>query len=153
MVWVRACATVSLIRLYVLDLGRSLGRVVWMADSNVILYVCDKPHALGIRFILSIAGYSVLVATSGSALKQLRRYPVALLLVDQALVTADAKLPQEMKRLKPDVPIAVLVGSLSGSPLRSSMADLLVAKETEPSQFLAAVTKALTRGSRVALEA
>src|SRR5579863_4660615 len=121
------CATISVISLYVLDLGRSLGKVVWMADTIVILYVCDKPQTLGIRFILSIAGYSVLVASNGSsALEQLRRHPIALVLADQSLVANDSALAPEMKRVKPEVPIAVVVPSLNGNPGRSSATDILV---------------------------
>ncbi len=132
----RACATISVIRLYVLDLGRSLGKVVWMADAIVILYVCDKPQTLGIRFILSIAGYSVLIATnSSSALEQLRRHPIALVLADQSLVANDSALAPEIKRLKPEVPIAVVVPSLNGDRPQSSVADVLVAKKQIPRNF------------------
>lgn len=125
-----------------------------MADTIEILYVCDQPQALGIRFILSIAGYSVLMATnSGSALEQLRRHPIALVLADQSLVASDSALAPEMKRLKPDVPLAVLVSSLNGNAPRSRMADIVVAKETEPQELLALVAKALTKGASVALKA
>lgn len=117
-----------------------------MADTIVILYVSDKPQTLGIRFILSIAGYSVLIATNGSsALEQLRRLPIALILADQSLVANDPALSQEMKRAKPEVPIAVVVPSLNGDRPRSNMADVLVAKEADPAELLATVAKALTR--------
>ena len=150
----RAGATISVIRPYALDLGRSLGKVVWMADTIVVLYVCDKPQTLGIRFILSIAGYSVLVATnSSSALEQLRRHPIALVLADQSLVASDSALAPEMKRVKPEVPIAVVVPSLNGDRPRSNTADVLVAKETDPAELLAVVATALARGANVALEA
>jgi CheY-like chemotaxis protein len=125
-----------------------------MAEPIVILYVCDEPRSLGIRFILSIAGYSVLTATNGSsALKHLRRYPIALILADQSLVANDTALAPQMKRLKPEVPLAVVVPELNGNGSRSTMADVLVAKEADPSEFLAAVAKALTKNSNVALEA
>lgn len=125
-----------------------------MAEPIVILHVCDEPQSLGIRFILSIAGYSVLVATNrDSALDQLRRHPIALVLADQALVTSDSRLAAEMKRLKPEVPMAVVVPSLSRNDPRSCMADVVVGKEAEPSDLLAAVAKALGNGSQVALEA
>lgn len=124
-----------------------------MADTIVVLYVCDKPQTLGIRFILSIAGYSVLIATnSNSALEQLRRHPIALVLADQSLVASDSALAAEMKRLKPEVPIAVVVPALNGAP-RSNLADVLVAKETDPQELLATVAKALTRDSNFVLEA
>lgn len=143
-----------LITLYVLDLSRSLGKVVWMADTIVILYVCDKPQTLGIRFILSIAGYSVLIATnSSSALEQLRRHPIALVLADQSLVASDTALAPEIKRVKPEVPIAVVVPSLNGNPPRRNTADVLVAKETDPAELLATVAKALTKDANCALEA
>lgn len=125
-----------------------------MADTIVILYVCDKPQGLGIRFILSIAGYSVLVATNrSSALEQLRRHPIALVLADQSLVANDSTLAAEMKRLKPEVPIAVVVPSLGGNAPRSSMADVLVAKEADPPEFLAAIAKVLPDKATLALEA
>lgn len=125
-----------------------------MADTIVILYVCDQPQTLGIRFILSIAGYSVLIATSsGSALKQLRQQPVALVLADQSLVATDCALAPEMKRLKPEVPIAVVVSSRDGNCLGSSITDVLVAKEAEPAEFLAAISKMLANKSTLALEA
>lgn len=125
-----------------------------MADTIVILYVCERPQTLGIRFILSIAGYSVLIATnSSSALEQLRRHQVSLVLADQSLVANDSVLPTEMKRLKPEVPIAVLVPSPNDSLECGGMADVLVAKEAEPTEFLAAISKALADKSRFALEA
>ena len=125
-----------------------------MADTIVILYVCDKPQTLGIRFILSVAGYSVLIATnSSSALEQLRRHPIALVLADQALVVNDSALAPEMKRVKPEVPIAVVVPSLNGDRPRSDMADVLVARETDPAELLATVAKALTRDASRVLEA
>jgi DNA-binding response OmpR family regulator len=125
-----------------------------MAEPIVILHVCDEPQNLGIRFVLSIAGYCVLVATNrDSALDHLRRHPIALILADHALVTSDSRLAAEMKRVKPEVPIAVVVPSLNGNDPRSSMADVVVVKEAEPSELLAAVAKALGSGSQVALEA
>jgi CheY-like chemotaxis protein len=125
-----------------------------MEDPIVILHVCDEPQRLGIRFILSIAGYSVLLATNSSAaLKQLSSCPVALVLVDQSFLTSDAMLPREMKQLKPNVPIAVVVPSLSRTPLRSSLGDLLLAKEVDPPELLATVAKALTRDSNCVLQA
>jgi DNA-binding NarL/FixJ family response regulator len=125
-----------------------------MAEPIVILHVCDEPQSLGIRFVLSIAGYCVLVATNrDSALDQLRRHPIALVLADHALVTSDARLAPEIKRVKPEVRMAVVVPSLSGNDPGSSMADVLVGKEAEPSELLAAVAKALGSGTQVALEA
>ncbi len=125
-----------------------------MADSILILYVCAEPQSLGIRFILSIAGYAVLTATNGtSALKQLSRYPIALVLADQSLVAADATLPDEMKRLKPEVPIALVVPSCNGNGSRSGRWGFVVAKDTNPAELLATVAKALTRDSNFAVEA
>jgi CheY-like chemotaxis protein len=125
-----------------------------MADTIVILYVCDQPRTLGIRFILSIAGYSVLIATNrNSALEQLRRHPISLVLADQSIVANDSALAAKMKSLKPEVPIAIVVTSLSGNATGNGTADVLVAKETEPTEFLATISKALADKSTLALEA
>jgi CheY-like chemotaxis protein len=118
-----------------------------MADSILILYLCNEQQNLGIRFILSIAGYYVLTASTGNlALEILRRYPIDLILADESLTgQTGAELAQKMKRLKPEIPIALLVPSLNAKHLRSSEADMLLAREMDPPKFLAAVAQAVSR--------
>ena len=122
-------------------------RVVWMANPAVILYVCNEKQSLGIRFILAIAGYSVLVADNGhSAAESLRRYPVSLILADHSIPRATVEeLSRTSKRLKPEVPIALLVPSFKGHRARNGVGDMILAREMDPQDLLAAIAEALSK--------
>ena len=117
-----------------------------MASPLVILYVCEENQSLGIRFILSIAGYSVLVANNGpSAAENLRRQPVDLILADQSLPRDTfAELLRRSKELKQDAPIALLVSSLKGRHARNGI-DLVLTREMDPPELLAAIAQAVSR--------
>jgi len=118
-----------------------------MAGPVVILYVCNENQVLGIRFILSIAGYSVLIANSShSALENLRRHHVDLILADQSLPRDRfEELLRNIKELKRDLPIALLVPSLRGRHARNGRADIVLAKEMDPQDLLAAIAQALAK--------
>ena len=112
----------------------------------MILYVCNEHPSAGLRLILSIAGYSVLIAhNSASAMENLRRHPVDLILADHSL-------PREfLEQLSscPDpiaegVPVAVLVSSLSDSA-RYGSADAVLAKEADPPEMLAAIARLVSK--------
>ena len=118
-----------------------------MARPVVILYVCNENQSLGIRFILSIAGYSVVIANNRtSALENLRRHPVDLILADQALSRDTVEdLSRNIKRLKREVPLALLVPSLKGRPNRIGVADMVLAREMDPQELLAAIADAVSK--------
>ena len=153
------CPTCALHDFRDLTVGRDrtrvghLERVVWVANPTVILYVCNKQQSLGIRFILSIAGYYVLTAsTANSALRALRRYPIDLVLAQQSIAgdIGDGLL-HRIKSLKPDVPVALLVPSSKNRQPQNGAADMLLARDVDPPRFLAAVAQALS-GSLVGRE-
>ena len=122
-----------------------------MASPVVILYVCNENQSLGIRFILSIAGYSVLIANDGnSALDNLRRQPVDLVLADHSLSRDTIEeLSRNIKRLKRDVPIALLVPSLKGRHNKNGSADMVLAREMDPQDLLVAIAEAVSKAPAI----
>jgi len=117
-----------------------------MARPVVILYVCNENQCLGVRFVLSIAGYSVLVANSGkSALTNLRRHPVDLILADQLPRDTFEEILRNIKRFTRDVPIALLVPSRKASSKKDGLADMVLARDMKPPDLLAAVAQAVSR--------
>lgn len=99
------------------------------------------------RLLLSIAGYTVLTATSGKiALRLFSCNHVDLVLTEHLLPDLNgAQLASEMKRLKPEVPIVVLTG-LAEPPSAFEYTDLLLTKCMTPPEFLAAIAKLLPKG-------
>lgn len=99
------------------------------------------------RLLLSIAGYTVLTATSGKiALRLFSCNHVDLVLTEHLLPDLNgAQLAPEMKRLKPEVPIVVLTG-LAEPPSEFGYADLLITKCMTPPEFLSAIAKLLPKG-------
>ena len=120
-------------------------------SPRVILCVDDEPTGLmARRLILSIAGYDVLTAASAeAALRIFSRNPVDLIITDHFLPDLPGtEMAAMMKRLKPQVPIVLLTGSLEPPP-GIEHTDLLLVKGMPPPEFLAAVARLLTKENGV----
>ena len=118
-----------------------------MSNVPVILCVDDEPVGLHARsLLLSIAGYTVLTASSGkAALELFRGAHVDLVITDHWLPDiTGVELAAEMKQLKPEVPI-VLFSGLAELPLEDKHIDLYLTKGLMPPEFLAQVAKLLAR--------
>ena len=113
----------------------------------LILCVDDDRAGLTSRsFVLRTAGYDVLIAESGKAgLRLFREHAVDLVITDHFLPDLPGvELIASMKRLKPEVPVILLTGSLE-SPTGAELADLVIVKGTHPRDFLEQVAKVLSR--------
>jgi DNA-binding response OmpR family regulator len=101
------------------------------------------------RLLLSIAGYTVLTATSGSAaLRLFNCNRVDLVITDHLLPDlTGAELALQMKQLKPETPIVLLTG-LVHPPPGVEQADLLLTKGMMPAEFLAEVAKVLSKSEQ-----
>ena len=112
-----------------------------MANPAVVLCVGDEPRSAGIHLVLSIAGYDLLRAHNGNAaLRMLRLHRVDMVIAEQFLsdLTGD-QLAEKIKQRKPQMPIALLVGSAKSSPALGEAADLLIEKEIYPDELLAMI--------------
>lgn len=118
-----------------------------MANATLILCVDDDTTGLTARrLLLSIAGYAVLTAPSGtSALRLLACNNVELVITDHLLPDqTGAELVSEMKRIKPEVPVVLLTG-LVDPPPGFEQADLFLTKGMTPPEFLAEIAKLLSK--------
>ena len=96
----------------------------------VILCVDDQPISLDLRKrVLEQSGYTILSATSArQALEIFRGTHVDLVLTDHMLPLVNGTtLAAEMKRVKPQVPIAILSG-VSEVPEDMTSADMFITK-------------------------
>ena len=119
-----------------------------MSNVSVILCVDDETTGLTARrLLLSIAGYTVLTATScNNALKLFGCNHVDLVITDHLLPdSTGAELASEMKRRKPEVPILLLTGLVELPPGYEDV-DLRLTKGMTPPEFLAEIAKLLPRG-------
>ena len=140
----------------VTDTGRKLrrpsvrcGKRVPLLNAHVILCVDDEPTGLTVRrILLSIAGHTVLTATSGNAaLRLFSCNQVDLVITDHLLPdVTGADLVSEMKRLKPQVPVVLLTG-LMDLPPGYEHADLFLTKGMTPPEFLADIAKLLSKSA------
>jgi len=98
------------------------------------------------RLLLSIAGYTVLTATSGAAaLRLFSCNHVNLVITDHLLPDlTGAELTSQMKQLKPEIPIVLLTG-LVDPPPGFEQADLLLTKGMTPPEFLDEIAKVLSK--------
>ncbi len=114
--------------------------------SCVVLCVDDQEAPLRIReLILARAGYKVLTATCGEdALELFRKNQIDLVISDHLLPgRSGCQVAQEMKLLKPEVPIILLSG-LPEPPEGIEHADLFIVKGMTTSDFLATIAKLLS---------
>ncbi len=98
------------------------------------------------QVLLSIAGYTVLTATSDeSAVRLFTLNHVDLVITDQLLSGhAGGRLASEMKQLKPEVPIILYTG-LQELPASAENADVILMKGITPPEFLAAIAKLVAK--------
>ena len=118
-----------------------------MANSPLILCVDDEASGLTARrLLLSIAGYTVLTAPSGTAaLRLFACNHVDLVITDQLLPDlTGAELVSEMKRIKPEVPVVLLTG-LVDPPPGFEHADLFLTKGMTPPEFLAEIANLISK--------
>ena len=117
-----------------------------MASPRVVLCVDGEPEILqGYRFVLSIAGYEVVPASSAKeALQLVSDLSVDIMVVNQALPDLPGtKLSQQVKRLKPHLPIVLITQSPERPPDGSNFVDLLVSRDSYPTEFLAAIGRVI----------
>ena len=118
-----------------------------MSNIRVILCVDDELTGLTARrLLLSIAGYTVLTASSGkAALKLFGCNHLDLVITDHLLPDlTGAELASEMKRLKPAVPIVLLTG-LVDLPPGYEQTDLVLTKGMTPPEFLTEIAELLSK--------
>jgi len=113
------------------------------------MILCVDDEATGLmarRLLLSIAGYTVLTATScNTATKLFACNHVDLVITDHLLPdSTGAELASEMKRLKPEVPIVLLTGLVDLPPGYDDV-DLLLTKGLTPQDFLGNIAKLLSK--------
>lgn len=103
-----------------------------------LLCVDDNQTALQVRkLVLESAGYSVLVASDfATAMDLFSSSAVDLVLSDHVLEGGTGtELAAALKRLKPDVPIAIISG-LVDAPEGIEIADLFISKTDSPPEVL-----------------
>ena len=118
-----------------------------MSNTLVILCVDDDPTGLTARrLLLSVAGYTVLPATSSEiALRLFGCNRVDLVITDHLLPDlTGSELTAELKRLKPEVPVVLLTGLIDPPP-GHEQADLLLTKGMTPPEFLAEIAQLLSK--------
>src|SRR5271166_7057113 len=118
-----------------------------LSNERMILCVDDETTGLTARrLLLSIAGYTVLTATScNTATKLFACNHVDLVITDHLLPdSTGAELASEMKRLKPEVPIVLLTGLVDLPPGYEDV-DLVLTKGMTPPEFLADIAKLLAK--------
>jgi CheY-like chemotaxis protein len=107
----------------------------------LLLCIDDAAVALRVRkLLLTNAGYDVLTAESGEAgLEVFRENPVALVIADHFLTNKSGlEVAQEMKELKPEVPI-LIVSAASEAPAGLEFSDGFLSKGDGPDALLDAI--------------
>ena len=115
------------------------------AQQSVILCIDDQESSLKPRqLILEHAGYRVLSATNGVAgLELFRHQHLDLVITDHLLPgLTGSQVAREMKRLKPEVPVAMLSGLLE-RPEDAEATDTFLTKGGPVPEFLTAVASLL----------
>jgi CheY-like chemotaxis protein len=110
-----------------------------------LLCVDDNQTALHVRkLVLESAGYAVLVASDfATAMEIFSSSAVDLVLSDHVMEDGSGtELAAVMKRLKPDVPIAIISG-LVEAPEGIEHADLFISKTDSPPEVLQKISELL----------
>lgn len=111
----------------------------------LILVLEDEPNQLTVRkAVLERDGYNVIgVSTGKEALKSLREAPVFAVIADHMLQgTTGRGLAQEMKKIKPDVPVILFSGT---APQNLKGVDVYINKGEPTAFFLGIVRDVLRR--------
>jgi two-component system cell cycle sensor histidine kinase/response regulator CckA len=115
---------------------------------SVILCIDDEEVALDLRKrVLERRGYTVLTATDGSeALAAIRSRRVDLILSDHLLKAGETgtALAARLKRLRPDVPIAIYSG-VTELPNDLEYVDLFITKLDSPEELFEKITELLQK--------
>ena len=114
-------------------------------SKPMLLCIDDSKASLYVRKqVLERAGYSVLVASdSAKALEVFTTAAIDLVVCDYYLKDCTGiELAIAMKRLKPQVPIAILSGLLK-APEGIERADMFIGKEDPPEQVLGKISELL----------
>ena len=121
-----------------------------MIDGKAtLLCVDDNEQALQIRkLVFESAGYRVLAANDcATAMQLFSLSAVDLVICDQFLQgSTGTELAAAMKKLKPEVPIAIISG-LVDAPEGMEHADLFISKASSPSEVLQRISELLNRYS------
>jgi DNA-binding NarL/FixJ family response regulator len=81
----------------------------------------------------------------------LRDSSVDAIVIDQLLPDiSGARLSQKIKKLKPLVPIVLITRSPEHPPAGSNFVDLLVSRDSYPTEFLAAIARVIPASSTIA---
>jgi CheY-like chemotaxis protein len=96
------------------------------------------------QVLLSIAGYKVLAATNRESALQLFTLNQVDLVITDRLLPGREQVAEEMKRLKPEVPI-ILYAGLQELPPGAEHADMILVKGITPPEFLAAIAKLVAK--------
>lgn len=115
------------------------------AAKPLILCIEDDPIYLILRKkVLERDGYNVIgVTTAAEALRSLRKAPVSAIIADHMLQgTTGAELAQEMKNIKPHVPIILFSGRV---PEHLNNVDVFVNKGEPTASFLGIVRGVVQR--------
>jgi len=115
----------------------------------LILCVDDKVSESQLdlfRRVLEIRGYEVLTATGAfAALEIFRKNQVDLVLTEHILVMSGRTLAATMKRLKPDVPVAIYSADLAESPEDMRFADMFITKLVSIEELFSIIQKLLVK--------
>jgi CheY-like chemotaxis protein len=113
----------------------------------LILCIDDAEIALRVRkLLLASAGYSVLTASSGlEGLELFKQQPVDLVIADHFLSDkTGSEIAQEMKQLKPQVPI-LIVSAASEPPPGLEFSDGFLSKGDGPDVLLESIAEMLKK--------
>jgi CheY-like chemotaxis protein len=116
-------------------------------SRRVILCVDDQRDGLGLRQqVLERAGYKTLATTSArKALELFRMHHIDLVLTEHMApaMLAGHTLAAIMKRLKPEVPVAILSADMAASPEDMRFADRFITKLAPVEELLCSIEELL----------
>ena len=115
--------------------------------KSLILCIDDAEVALRVRkLVLASAGYEVLTASSGEeGLEVFREHSIDLVIADHFLTAkTGTEIAEEMKQLKPGVPILIVSASVD-TPAGMEFADGFLPKGESPEVLLKSIAGMLQR--------